>query len=202
MESGLRIVGEIKLRVEHFLIANPGVPPDRIRTVYAHPQAALQCERTLRERGWEVRLDYDTAGSVRRLKEERLQDAAAIAGRQAAELHDMQILLEGIESTPLNYTRFAVVARDPEVPSNADKTSIAFATRHEPGALARALTIFSERGINLTKLESRPIPDRPWEYLFFADLEGSWADARVREALDSLAGTCERFHWLGSYTAA
>jgi 3-deoxy-7-phosphoheptulonate synthase len=202
LESGLRIVGEVKLRVEHFLIANPGVPLDRVRTVYAHPQAALQCERTLRERGWEVRLDYDTAGSVRRLKEERLQDAAAIAGRQAAELHDMRILLEGIESTPQNYTRFAVVAREAPVPANSDKTSIAFATRHEPGALARALTLLSDRKINLSKLESRPIPDRPWEYLFFADLEGSWADPRIAEALEALAGICERFHWLGSYAAA
>ena len=202
VEYGLRIVGEVKLRVEHFLIANPGATLDGVRTVYAHPQAALQCERVLRERGWDVHLDYDTAGSVRRLKQEGRLDAAAIAGRQAADIHGMQILLEGIESTPQNYTRFIVVAREAPVPEGADKTSIAFATRHEPGALARALTLLAERRINLTKLESRPIPDRPWEYLFFADLEGSWGEPRLRDALTSLAALCEEFTWLGSYSAA
>lgn len=201
LEYPLYIVGEVKLRVEHLFISHPGVRVEDVKIVYAHPQAALQCDRFLREGPWQVQIEYDTAGSVRRLKEEERKDAAAIAGRDAVRLHGLQVLREGIESTPLNYTRFLFVAREPEIRPEADKTSIVFSTRHEPGALAAALQLLEKREVNMTRLESRPILERPWEYQFYVDLEGSKADPRVAEALDALESETVELRWLGSYPA-
>ncbi|MFQ5790159.1 MAG: 3-deoxy-7-phosphoheptulonate synthase, partial [Acidobacteriota bacterium] len=201
LEHELFVVGEVKLRVEHLLITLPGVTEENIKTVYAHPQAALQCERFLRTRDWELLVDYDTAASVRRLKQEGREDAAAIAGRDAVRLHGLAVLREGIESSPLNYTRFLAVARKPVEDPAADKTSVVFATRHKPGALARVLQHLADGRINMMRLESRPIPDRPWEYLFYVDLEGSRESPRVSEALDAMEKETLRFRWLGSYPA-
>ncbi|MHC4606605.1 MAG: prephenate dehydratase [Planctomycetota bacterium] len=196
-EYDVRIVGEMKLRVVHSLIANRGTGLGDVRRVYAHPQAAAQCERLLRRHPeWQVYQVYDTAGSVRMIKEEGLADGAAIAGAAAAEKFDMEVLKEGIESDPQNYTRFVVIARKARVPKGARlKTSLAYGTKNRPGALLRTLEVFNRHGINLTKLESRPIPGRPWEYLFYVDLDGT----PDRKVLREVRRHTTRLKMLGVY---
>ena len=173
LEQEVSIVGECRLRIVHNLIGHPGVEMKEIRAVYAHPQAAAQCERFLARRpGWTVYQVYDTAGSVKMIKDEKRADAAAIASAGAADRFGMSVLEAGIENDPRNYTRFVLVAADAEETASADKVSLVYGTRNEPGALLRTLEVFRTHGVNLTKLESRPIPGRPWEYIFYVDLAG------------------------------
>ncbi len=181
-EYDAQITAETKLRVIHNLIGNRGARLSDIRKVYAHPQAAAQCERFLRlHPEWTVYQVYDTAGSVKMIKEEGIADGAAIAGAAAAKEFDMEILKEGIESDPQNYTRFVVISAESAPPKSANRASLVYGTKDEPGALLRTLEVFDRRGINLTKLESRPIPGRPWEYLFYVDLNGVPDEDMIRE---------------------
>ena len=160
VEFDVQIVGETKLRVVHNLIANKGTKFSDIKRIYAHPQAAAQCEKLLRQNpAWTILQVYDTAGSVKMIKEEKALDAAAIASSAAAKHFDMDILREGIESDPQNYTRFIVISR--EAAKAADKVSLVYAAENKPGALLRTLEVFAKRGINLSRLESRPIPASP-----------------------------------------
>jgi prephenate dehydratase len=178
VENDLHIVGETKLRVVHSLIANKGTGLEQIRRIYAHPQAAAQCERFLRQHSsWSVLQVYDTAGSVKMIKEEKALDAAAIASSAAARHFDMEVLKEGIESDPQNYTRFIVIAREPARTGN--KVSLVYATQNRPGALLRTLEVFSKKGLNLSKLESRPIVGKPFEYLFYVDFTGDLHEKTV-----------------------
>jgi chorismate mutase/prephenate dehydratase len=201
-ERSLSAQGETILRVRHCLIANPGVELGNVRVVYSHPQALGQSRAYLEELGVESVASYDTAGSVRMIKERGLLDAAAVASRRAAEYHGMTVLAEGIETHPENYTRFLVVGWGESSPTGNDKTSVAFITRHEPGALARALNVVSDAGVNMTKIESRPQLGKPWEYIFFVDLEGHREAVSVRGALESLRGRTVYLKVLGSYPAA
>lgn len=199
----VHIVGEIKLRIVHNLIANPGVEMADIRKIYAHPQAAAQCERFLRQHPeWEVHSVYDTAGSVRHVRDRGLVDAAAIASSEAADLMGMQILRQGIETHPRNFTRFVVLSRQPAEAEGADKVSVVFDTEDRPGALYRTLGVFAERGINLHKLESRPIEGKPWEYMFYADLQVPQDRATLEEALARLHEMCPFCRVLGRYRSA
>ncbi|MBI2570392.1 MAG: 3-deoxy-7-phosphoheptulonate synthase [Candidatus Schekmanbacteria bacterium] len=173
LEYDVQILAETRLRVVHNLIAAPGVTLADIRRVYAHPQAAAQCEQLLRAHPeWTVYQVYDTAGSVRMVLQEGLRDAAAIAGRAAASEYGGQVLLAGIESHACNYTRFLVIGAPAPPLAAADKTSLVFATCDEPGALLKVLAVFARHRINLVKLESRPIPGKPWEYYFYVDFLG------------------------------
>ena len=200
LQHSLVIIGEHYLRVEHCLIAHPGVSLADIRRVFSHPQGLAQCERYLRSL---PRVDseavYDTAGSVKLVKESGNRSWAAIASRRAAENYGMAILDENIEDDPANYTRFLVVAAQPVVPGTDAKTSIAFVLRNVPGALFKALSVFALRDIDLTKIESRPLVGRPWEYLFYIDFIGAEYEVSVRNALNHLGEYAVMLRVLGSY---
>jgi prephenate dehydratase len=195
----LHIVGEYFLRVQHCLITNPGVKMEDIKKAISHPQALGQCAAYLRNHGIKAEQVYDTAGSVKMLKESGAQDVAAIASRRAADLYEMQILEEGIEDNPENYTRFLAVGRESIIPVGEAKTSIVFTLKNMPGALFKALSVFALRDIDLTKIESRPLQGKPWEYLFYIDFIGSANDDISKRALDHLGEYAMTLRVLGSY---
>lgn len=203
LEYDVAIVGELKLRIIHNLIAHEGTRLDEIRRLYAHPQAIAQCRAFLAAYPqWEIFQVYDTAGAVKYIREHNLRDAAAIASTQAAEAFGMVVLKEGIESDPRNYTRFLVISADHLVNERANKTSLIYSTPNRPGALFRTLEVFAEHKINLVKLESRPIAGRPWEYIFYVDLEGHLDQPEVAEALEQVRSLTEFLKVLGSYPAS
>jgi prephenate dehydratase len=199
LQYQLSIVGEYHLRVKHCLIALPGVEISAIRRVISHPQALAQCEGYLRKLGTAVEAVYDTAGSVRIILEQGDPAQAAVASRRAAELYGMQIVAEGIEDDPANYTRFLAIAPQPVLPLENAKTSIVFTLHNIPGALFKALSVFALRDIDLTKIESRPLVGKVWEYLFYIDIAGTLADPPVSHALDNLREYAPFLRLLGSY---
>jgi prephenate dehydratase len=200
LRHDLHITGEHLLRVRHCLIAMPGVKKEEVKKAISHPQALGQCAGYLRAHGIKAEQVYDTAGSVKMLKESGARDTAAIASRRAAELHDMQILEEGIEDNEENYTRFLAVGREPVIPGEEAKTSIVFTLKNQPGALFKALSVFALRDIDLTKIESRPLQGEPWEYLFYIDFVGSASDRVSKRALDHLGEYAMTLRVLGSYS--
>jgi prephenate dehydratase len=173
-----------------------------VRRVFSHPVALDQCRDFFRSHPQVQAVPfYDTAGSVRHVIAERLSDAAAIAPKQAAGQYGGRVLLAGIEDDQQNYTRFLLIDKSRRISRGADKTSLAFALRNEPGALFKALSVFALRDISLSKIESRPIRGRPWEYVFFVDmLRGD--DDPARNALRHLAEIAELVKVLGVYPAA
>jgi prephenate dehydratase len=195
----LHITGEYLLRVRHCLIVLPGVSKEDLKTAISHPQALGQCASYLRNLGIKTEAVYDTAGSVKMLRESGAKDMAAIASKHAAELYGMQILEEGIEDNAENYTRFLAVGREPVVPEKEAKTSIVFTLKNQPGSLFKALSVFALRDIDLTKIESRPLQGKPWEYLFYIDFTGSVHDDVSRRALDHLGEYAMTLRVLGSY---
>jgi len=195
------IVQEFRLRIVHNLIAAKGVKKADIRQVYSHPVALDQCRDFFRNH---PRIQpvpfYDTAGSVKHVIENKLMDAAAIAGRQAALVYNGRILASGLEDDKRNFTRFFEIRKKPAKVRGADKTSIAFITRNIPGALFEALGVFASRGIDLSKIESRPLRGKPWEYVFYADfLRGD--DEIARGTLRSLRKLADPVKVLGIYRA-
>jgi prephenate dehydratase len=204
LEYDVKIVGELKLRVSHCLIANRGATLASIKSLHVHPAAAAQCDRFIREhaKGWTVYQTYDTAGSVKLIKEQGILDGAAIASAEAAKVYGMEVLAEGIEDNPQNYTRFVVVAKNARVHDKCNKASLVYSTKNEPGALYATLRIFAERKINLSKLESRPIPGRPWEYMFYVDIDAHIDSPEVKEALRAIEPYVARLKVLGCYPAA
>ncbi len=199
LRHDLHIVGEAQLRVEHCLIANPGTAVEDVTLVRSHPQALAQCERTLSQMGVAVEASYDTAGSVRELKESGSRTGAAIASRLAADVHDMVILRESLEDNPQNYTRFLLLAREPVEPAGESKTSIVFALENRPGGLFRALACFALRDIDLTKIESRPFPGFQWRYRFYLDFLGREGEPPGALALSHLAEMTAELRVLGTY---
>ncbi len=197
------IVAEIELPVVHHMLALEGATIANLRRVYSHPQALAQCERYLRGlTGVDIIPTYDTAGSAKMVAEAGLPDAAAIASARAGEVFGLVPLASSIQDFDDNITRFLVVGRRPIETVTADKTSIVFSVPNEPGALFKALSVFALRNIDLTKLESRPIPGRPWEYLFYADLAASSETLRCARALAHLAEFAPMVRTLGSYGRA
>ncbi|HOK07258.1 MAG TPA: prephenate dehydratase [Syntrophales bacterium] len=194
----LVIVSEVCLRVSHCLVTADG-GTDGIRRVYSHPQALGQCRRWLRENLPQA-LWVETESTARAVERARgEEDAAAVGGRLAAEIHGMKVAVEGIEDSPRNTTRFLVLGRRATPPSGRDKTSLLFTTRHAPGALHEALGPFAAAGVNLLRIESHPIRERMWEYLFFVDLEGHAGMEPLRSCLAALEGKTSSLKILGSY---
>ncbi len=202
LDSNVMVSGETLARVTHCLIANPGVPLKAVKRVYSHPQALGQCQGYLKQLGVEVVPAYDTAGSVRMIKEEKIMDGAAIASARAAEIYEMDILAREIEDNHSNTTRFFVLSKQDSAPTGSDKTSVVFMLQHRPGTLYEALRVFADRKINLTKIESRPTRQKPWEYNFYLDFEGHREDPVVREALEQLKPHTLFLKTLGSYPRA
>ncbi|MBI2835550.1 MAG: prephenate dehydratase [Acidobacteria bacterium] len=202
VEHTLSIVGEVELRIQHQLLALPGTQFENVRRIYSHPQALAQCERFLRSlAGVDVIATYDTAGSAKMIREQQLHDAAAIASERAAAVFELTILRSGLEDFEDNLTRFWLIGPHDMAIGPPDKTTIVFSLPNEPGALFKALSVFALRGIDLTKLESRPIRGRPWEYLFYVDLAVGQGDPRCDRALAHLAEFAHSERILGSYPA-
>ena len=196
------IHGEMYLRIRHNLIARPGVKLAQVKQVFSHPVALDQCRNLFRSYpGVQAVPFYDTAGSVRHVIDEKLPDAAGIAAKRAATEYGGRILLSGIEDDRQNYTRFLLISKSKRISRKANKSSIAFALKNVPGVLFKALSVFALREISLSKIESRPMRGRPWEYVFFADiLRGD--DEAARNALRHLAEIAELVKVLGVYPAA
>ena len=200
LEHELPIVGETQLRIVHHLLAPPESKIEDIRRVYSHPQALAQCERFLRGlRNVEIVATYDTAGSAKMIRDQKLSGTAAIASERAAELFGLSILQSGIQDFADNVTRFLVISRQKSPLGQPDKTTIVFSVPNEPGALFKALSVFALRNIDLLKLESRPIRGRPWEYLFYVDLGIDREELRCARALVHLAEFAATLRTLGSY---
>jgi prephenate dehydratase len=196
------ILAETRVRIVHNLIVNPGVTLRGVKKVYSHPVALRQCLKFLdKHRTWDVVTFYDTAGSVKMISEQKLTDSAAIASEISASIYDAKIIARDIGDDKENYTRFFLLGRQrlARVPKKATKTSIAFVTKNQPGALARCLGIFAMRDISLTKIESRPIPGRPFEYRFYVDFLGAQNEPAARSALKQLGENTESLRVFGSY---
>ena len=202
LESNLKVCGEAELRVIHCLIANPGVKLDSIKKVYSHPQALGQCQAFLKHIGVEAVPFYDTAGSVKMIKEQGLKDAAAIASARAAEIYGMQILARSIEDNQTNTTRFFILGKQDAAPTGNDKTSIVFSVKDKPGSLYEFLKTLALKNINLTKIESRPTRQKPWEYNFYLDFVGHREEKNIKETLAELEKTTIFLKVLGSYPRA
>ncbi len=199
LSSGLKVVGEVYVRVVHCLIGLDGAEISEIKRVYSHPQALAQCRAYITMMGFEPVSTYDTAGAVKLVKEMGDRSNAAIASERAAGIYGMKVLAKGIEDYGRNYTRFLVMGREAVGVPRRPKTSIIFSVPHKAGALYRALEPFATREINLTKIESRPTRARPWQYYFFVDFEGDAREERVREALTELASRTLFLKVLGTY---
>jgi len=193
---------EFPLRIRHNLIALPGVKLSEVQRVFSHPVALDQCRSFFRMRPRIQAVPfYDTAGSVRHVMSEKLRDAAAIAPAQSAQQYGGRVLLAGIEDDRRNYTRFLLIKKSRKPGRGANKTSIGFALKNQPGVLFKALSVFALRDIDLSKIESRPMRGRPWEYVFFVDiLRGD--DEAARNALRHLGEIAEFVKVLGIYPAA
>ncbi len=198
-DSNLSIVGEFFLRIHHNLLALPGTKMTDIQKVYSHPQGLAQCQGFLKKHAFEPVVEFDTAGSARKIREEKLQNAAAIASARAAEVYKLDILEKNIEDFATNTTRFFILSKKQGNPGKKNKTSIVFSIRHEPGELLRCLEEFATRNINLTKIESRPEKERPWHYVFYLDFEGYVEDPLVEKALVNLLKRAIFVKVLGSY---
>lgn len=196
----LHIVGEVKLRIKLHLMALPGVPLKGVRAVYSHPQALGQCEEYLRSlKGVNVVAYYDTAGAAKMIREQQRRDVAAIASARAARAYRLSIIRRNVESNHHNFTRFIVLSQKPDRAKQPEKTSLVFAVKDVPGALFKALAVFALREINMLKIESRPHVGKPWEYLFYLDVEGSPSEERLRQALNHLDELTTFVRVLGAY---
>ena len=202
LEYDLKVCAEVIVKIEHCLIANPGTALEDIKVVYSHPQALAQCRNFLEEFGRELIPTYDTAGSVKKIKEKRLTNAAAIASERAANIYGMHILTKDIADNSENFTRFFVLSTEDSPATGKNKTSIIFSAKHEPGSLYHALGEFAKRNINLTKIESRPTKKTAWEYNFYLDFEGHRTEPRCIEALKALEKYAIFVKILGSYPKA
>jgi len=202
LTHNLKVSGEVIIRISHCLIANSSTSLEAVRTVYSHPQALAQCRSFLERLGSDLIPTYDTAGSVKMLREKGLKDAAAVASEKAAEIYGMKILVKEIEDIPTNYTRFFVISKNDSPSTGKDKTSIIFAAAHTPGSLYHALGEFAKRNINLTKIESRPTKQKAWEYNFYLDFEGHRTEENCTAALKALEKSGAFLKILGSYPKA
>lgn len=199
---GAYIVGEQTVRVSHCLLAPHGATADTVRTVFSHEQGLLQCEEFLKDRpGWARRTAANTAAAAKLVAEGGDVTCAAIGSARCAALYGLNVLAEGINFSAHNNTRFVVVAPVMELPAGRDKISALFTLNHESGTLYRILTVFAAAGLNMVKLESRPIPDRPFEYRFFVDFTGDLTAPGMEEVVRELSQSAESFRILGNYKA-
>ena len=197
------IVGELVLPIRECLIVNPGTVIEDITEVYSHPEALNQCQGLFVKYPQMTPCAYeDTALSVGYIKENGDKSKAALASELAAEVYGMEVLIPNVQDSDVNMTRFLCLTVTDDYPDDADKVSIRMVTAHKPGALFNALGIFASLGINVLKLESRPIFGRVFEYCFYLDFAGNMNDANVKEALRRLEYDCSELDVFGNYKAA
>ncbi|MDP9224659.1 MAG: prephenate dehydratase [Actinomycetota bacterium] len=202
LKHGLHLVGETIVRVDHCLLALPGTALGDLTEVISHSQAIAQCEEFLSALGASVRAEYDTAGSAKRIAEDKMTTTGAIASRRAADIYELEVLAEQIQTYSDNYTRFGVLSRDPAPVGEPDKSSLVFGADHVAGSLFRCIGSFAQRQLNLTKLESRPRAGRPWEYVFYVDVQASaWSSAMI-EAMAEVSEHATFTRLLGTYASA
>ncbi|SMB93712.1 prephenate dehydratase [Deinococcus hopiensis] len=200
-ETDLHVVGEVVVRVSHCLMALPGVKLEDVRRVVSQQPALDQCTGLIRKYSLQPVAWHDTAGSAKDLAARGARDEAAIASARAAELYGLEILEREVEDEPFNFTRFMVLARQEPAPSSAPhKTSLVFAVRHTPGFLVE--TLAELRGLNLSRIESRPRRDRAWSYLIYVDIEGPAQDPQVAQALAGVLRKASYAKIIGSYPRA
>jgi len=203
LSNDLFLVGEVVLRIEQHLIAHPGVALEDIRVIYSHPQALEQSRNFLASlKNVEAVASYDTAGSVKMIRDEGIRDAAAIGSRWAAKDYGMQVLKAEIEDIPENFTRFYVISCEKKTFGQANKTSIVFSMKNIPGALFKSLSVFALRDIDLLRVESRPLRGSPWKYIFYLDFAGNLDEERCQNAIRHLEEITTQLKVLGSYPAA
>ena len=201
----LTITAEVVSQVEHCLLTLSGVTLEELRVVISHPQALLQCRRFLEAHPWiRPQVEFDTAGAARKVRETRDRTLAAIASESAGRAFGLNVLERGIQTQENNFTRFLEVAKEappcpPDVPC---KTSLLLVTAHTPGALGEVIVTFARHGVNLTKLESRPLPDQPFQYQFYLDIEGHAASEAVTAALSEIEEHTRELRILGTYPKA
>jgi len=203
LRHDLHIVREYHLRVSHCLLALPGVKLEDVKSVHSHPQALAQCEANLARLGVERVAEADTAGSARQLRQDGYMNRAVLASKRAADVYNLEILAEHMEDNRANYTRFLALSLEPlevkEPEAGEYKTSVVFSLINKPGALFKALSVFALRDIDLTKIESRPIPGQLWEYMFYVDFAGHANAQNCKRALDHLGELAPFLRLLGSY---
>src|SRR6266581_261043 len=203
LASDLHITGEVNLRIVHNLIAFPGTTLKNLRQVYSHPVALAQCSRFFARHPRVEKIPfYDTAGSVKMLAERGLAGAAAIASRTAAAVYHARILKTHLEDHRENFTRFLLLSKTARVEPRSNKVSVVFSTPNVPGALYKSLSVFALREIDLTKMESRPLRGRPWEYFFYLDFIGNVREECCRNALAHLGEIANFLRVLGCYESA
>lgn len=202
IDHDVRIYAETVLHVRHVLLGIPGAELSDITRVRSHKQALAQCQRYIERNGFAPEPAFDTAGSARELSANPVKGVAVIASELCAELYGLQALERGIEDFRLNYTRFFVISLETPARAQRNKTSIAFITPHQPGTLYDCLGEFATRGINLTKIESRPRVNQPWQYIFYLDFEGHSQDPECEAAIMGLLRRASFVKLLGSYSPA
>ena len=194
------VVGECQVEVRHCLMALPGVALEDVRTVYSHEQGLMQCEKYLdQHRAWRRVPTLDTAGAAKQVASSGDRTAAAIGPRRAAAIYGLEILADGVNYNSMNHTRFVVVSPVMELRPGRNKISAVFRLPHQSGSLHSILTVFAVQGLNLLKIESRPIPGRGWEYLFFLDFTGDLAAPEMDGVLHELGQLAAQFRILGNF---
>ncbi len=196
---GFFIVQSIKLKINHVLLAKPGVKIQDIKKIYSHEQALGQCADFLKNLNVEIEACENTAAAARMISEGDMRNAAAISSLQCAELYNLDVLSENIQNSDNNYTRFICLSKKLEIYPGARRISLMMTLPHRPGSLYQLMAKFAALGINLTKLESRPLPDKDFEFMFYFDLDVSVYDEAVMDLFSQLEGGNERFLFLGCY---
>ena len=199
LKSKVSVVGEINVKIEHCLISHNDTSKDDIDVIYSHTQALGQCKAYLKNSGCDAVTTYDTAGSVKMIKEKNMKRAAAIASKDTAELYDMSVIEENIQDHEDNFTRFFCLSKTSTKSTGNDKTSIVFSAGDVAGSLYKALKEFADGDINLTKLESRLTRKKAWEYNFYLDFEGHIDDENCKKAIQELINLGSSVKILGSY---
>jgi len=200
LEHDLKIIGEITLHIMHHLIGHPGAKVENIKRVFTYPQVFQQCRQFLDlHEDWELVSAKDTARAVKQIHEGGDPTDAAIASKEAAHIHGMEVMEEGIETNPRNYTRFVVIGTKQLENGPRRKSSLIYSAGNRPGALYETLKVFAERGVNLVKLESRPIHGKPWEYMFYVDVEADVESESFKPVLSALSENTDYLRILGSY---
>ena len=200
LSTKLHVTGEVYHRIHHCLIGTGSIGD--IDTVYSHPQALGQCRQFIQENSLKTIPSYDTAGSVKIIKDLNKNNVACIASKDAAEIFDVPIIQEGIEDNANNYTRFLIFSKEKSNATENSKTSIIFSVKHESGALYQIINEFYQQKINLTKIESRPNKNTTWEYNFYVDFEGHQDDSVIKDVLQKLRDNTTFLKILGSYPIA